>query len=248
MRSPIKNLKKKTNSISKIKEIIPKGSIVQAYPFYDGAIEFSLCESDRYVIGATKSPVVHEFWNYAAKDAKRISVIADRLYPSLNENTFDLLRKSWYSYKDPYVRSALFFLLNRCSSLGMITHGELNTENYNPISINDLRTFSVTNFQVTLIPKEQEYTASKDVDINLFNAPDYYFDLLNTEQTIGLEESPFKHTKFLNDFKNKPSIFVYKIHPRLLKVKNYSKILLDQYGRQTADPEQAKEIILHNVR
>tara|TARA_R100000234_G_scaffold115817_1_gene92174 strand:+ start:994 stop:1719 length:726 start_codon:yes stop_codon:yes gene_type:complete len=241
-------LKKTTNSISTIKDIIPKGSVVQAYPFYDGAIGFSLCESDRYVIGVTKSPVVHEFWNYVTKDAKKISVIADRLYPSLNENTFDLLRKSWYSYKDPYVRSALFFLLNRCSSLGMITHGELNTENYNPISINDLRTFSVTNFHTTLLPKEEEYSAPKDIDVNLFNAPDYYFDLLNTEQTIGLEESPFKHTKFLNDFDDKPSVFVYKIHPRLLKIKNYSKILLDQYGRQTTDAGQAKEIILHNVR
>ena len=246
MRSPIKNLKKKTNSISKIKEIIPKGSIVQAYPFYDGAIEFSLCESDRYVIGATKSPVVHEFWDYAIKDSKRVSVIADRLYPNLNQDTFDLLRKSWYSYKDPYVRSALFFLLNRCSSLGMITHGELNTTNYNPISINELRTFNITNFHTTLLPKEEDYTVSKDVDISLFNAPNYYFDLLNTEQTIGLEESPFRHTKFLNDFKSKPSIFVYKIHPRLLKAKNYSKIFLDQYGRETKEAN-AKEIILYNV-
>ena len=247
MRSPIKNLKKKTNSISKIKEIIPKGSIVQAYPFYDGAMEFSLCESDRYVVGATKSPVVHEFWDYAIKDAKRISIIADRLYPNLNQETFDLLRKSWYSYKDPYVRSALFFLLNRCSSLGMITHGELNTANYNPISINELRTFSIANFHTILLPKEKEYTVTENVDINLFYAPDYYFDLLNTEQTIGLEESPFRHTRFLNDFKNKRCIFVYKAHPRLLKVKNYSKILLDQYGRATTDAVLAKEIILHNV-
>mgnify|MGYP003663919522 FL=1 len=157
MRSPIKNLKKKTNSISKIKEIIPKGSVIQAYPFYDGAIEFSLCESDRYVIGVTKSPVVHEFWRYAMKDPKKVSLIADKMYPNLNKNTFDLLRKNWHSYKDPYVRSALFFLLNRCSSLGMITHGELDTTNYNPISINELRTFEIANFHTTLVPEDEEY-------------------------------------------------------------------------------------------
>ena len=71
MRSPIKNLKKRTNSISKIKEIIPKGKIIQTYPFYDGYIEFSLSESDRYVIGSTTSPVVQEFWDYVIKDAKK---------------------------------------------------------------------------------------------------------------------------------------------------------------------------------
>ena len=248
MRSPIKNLKKRTNSISKIKEIIPKGKIIQTYPFYDGNIEFSLSESDRYVIGSTTSPVVHEFWDYVIKDAKKISVIADRIYPNLNENTFDLLRKNWYSYKDPYVRSAMFFLLNRCSSLGMITHGELDTINYNPISINDLRTFNVSNFHINLLKKDQDYVVSENVDISLFNPPDYYFDALETAETIGLEESEFKHRKFLKRFEKIPSVFVYKIHPRLLKIKNYSKILLDQYGRETKDSTNAKEIILHNVR
>lgn len=208
MRSPIKNLKKKTNSISKIKEIIPKGAVVQTYPFYDGNIEFSLSESDRYVIGATTSPVVYEFWHYATKDPKKISVIADRLYPNLNKETFDLLRKNWYCYKDPYVRSALFFLLNRCSSLGMITHGELDTINYNPISINDLRTFDVNNFHAALLEKEENYVISEKVDINVFNAPDYYFDVLDTSETIGLEESEFKHRKFLKTFE-KYQVFLF---------------------------------------
>ena len=40
------------------------------------------------MVGATKSPVVHEFWDYAIKDAKRISIIADRLYPNLNQEKY----------------------------------------------------------------------------------------------------------------------------------------------------------------
>ena len=82
MRSPIKNLKTQTNSISKIKEMVPKGTVVQTYPFYDGNIEFSLSESDRFVVGCTKSPVVYEFWKYAFEDAKRIAEISEQLFPS----------------------------------------------------------------------------------------------------------------------------------------------------------------------
>ena len=247
MRSPIKNLKNKTNSISKIKELIPKGSVVQTYPFYDGAVEFSLSESDRFVIGSTKSSVVAEFWNYATIDSKKVSLIAEKMFPILNENTFDLFKKNWFSYKDPYVRSALFFLLNRCSSLGMITHGDLDTANYNALSLSELRLFQVSNFEILLIPENEDYNTSKHTDINLFNPGSYYFDALNTEQVIGLEESPFSHNDNLRIFSNQPTIFIYKFHPRLLKFKKYSKILLDKNGRQTDDVTNAKEIILHNV-
>ena len=103
MRSPIKNLKKRTNSLTILKDLIPKGSVVQTYPFYDGVIEFSLAESDRYAIGCTTSPVVYEFWEFAMQDPKKISLIADKMFSIMNENTFDILKSSWYSYKDPFV-------------------------------------------------------------------------------------------------------------------------------------------------
>tara|TARA_R100001510_G_C7650900_1_gene208459 strand:- start:658 stop:1401 length:744 start_codon:yes stop_codon:yes gene_type:complete len=247
MRSPIKNLKNKTNSISKIKELIPKGTVVQTYPFYDGGIEFSLSESDRFVIGTTKSNVVAEFWKYVLIDSKKICLIAEKIFPTLNENTFDLLKKNWFSYKDPYVRSALFFLLNRCSSLGMISHGDLNTDNYNVLSLSELKLFEINNFEILLIDEAESYKSTQHTEINLFNPGSYYFDALNTEQVIGLEESLFKHNDNLKTFANKPSIFIYKFHPRLLKFKGYAKILLDKNGRETNDVSRTKEIILHNV-
>ena len=104
MLSPIKNLKHKTNSVSLLKQIIPKGSIIQSYPFYDGNIEFSLSESDRFIIGTTKSKVVKEFWDCASAGPNRIALISQKFYPNLNENTFDLLKSYWHTYKDPYVR------------------------------------------------------------------------------------------------------------------------------------------------
>jgi len=246
MRSPIKNLKNKTNSFSTLKTLIPKGSVVQTYPFYDGALEFSLAETDRYAIGCTKSIVVHEFWTYAMKDSKKISLIADKMFPVVNENTFDILKTNWYSYKDPFVRSALFYLLNRCSSIGMITHGELDTKNYNPISLNELKTFKIGNFHSVFLQQHEEYQTLSNSDFNLFSGGNYFYDVLSTEQVVGLEESPFQHTKMLKKFVHSPTIFVYNYHPRLGKMKNWDKIFLDQYGRTTTE-QNAKEIILHNV-
>ena len=103
--------------------MVPKGTVVQTYPFYDGNIEFSLSESDRFVVGCTKSPVVYEFWKYAFEDAKRVAEISEQLFPILNENTFDIIKEEWHSYKDPFIRSAFFFLATSSSSAILFLSG-----------------------------------------------------------------------------------------------------------------------------
>ena len=243
MQTPLKNLKTKTNTISTLKELIPKGTIVGTYPFYDGNVEFRLAESDRFVIGNTQSREVAEFWHCAVQDPSRVSLIADKISPMLNEATFDILRKRWYAYKDPFTRSALFFLLNRCSSLGMVSHGDFSVENFSPMATRDLKTLQTKNFSVRIV---QEYE-QKEAEINLFSPGKYHFDVLDIEEPKGIEESQFRHTKMLKQFNKKPSIFVYEYHPRLPAIKGYSKILIDQYGRKTKDVSMTKEIILHNV-
>ena len=243
MQTPIKNLKKQTNSISILKDIIPKGSVIGSYPFYDGNVEFRLAESDRFVIGMTQSRQVAEFWHCLLEDANKISLIAEKIFPTLNEATFDILRKGWYSYKDPFVRSALFFLLNRCSSLGMVSHGAFETSNYNPIALRDLKTFQAKNFNIQLV---EEYDNSK-VELNLFCPGKYHYDVLDIAEPKGIEESTFKHTKSLKEYRKSKSIFLYEYHPKLETTKGYSKILVDQYGRITTNSDIAKEIILHNV-
>ena len=243
MQTPLKNFKTKTNSISTLKKLIPKGTVIGTYPFYDGDVEFRLSESDRFVIGNTQSRAVAEFWYCAIQDANKISLMAEKIFPLLNDATFDILRKRWYVYKDPFARSALFFLLNRCSSLGMVSHGEFNTESFSALAMRDLKSFEMKNFNIRLV---EEYS-QKEAEINLFTPGKYHFDVLDIEEPKGIEESKFKHTKMLKSFVNQPSIFIYEFHPRLPTIKNYSKIMLDQYGRETKDASIAKEIVLYNV-
>jgi hypothetical protein len=252
MRSPIKNLKKKTNSLSKIKQIIPKGSIIESHLFYDGSLEFNLSESDRFVISSTSKYAIYEFWTCAIDNSKRVADMADYLFPSLNEQTFDILQKDWVRYKDPYIRSALFFLLNRCSNLGMITHGEFDTKNYNPFAVADLRQFAPKNFHLTSNPnkKLEEVAGSvEDSKYILIHAGKFSFNLFEHGATESIEETKFNHNKLLEQLSttNKSVVVVYDFHPRLKKYKNkFDLIYLDESGRTTTEND-AKEIILHNV-
>lgn len=246
MKTPIKNLKNKTNSFSIISSLIPKGSVVNSYPIYDCDLETKLSESDRFVIANSSNYVVFEFWFCLKEDPERIVQIAESLYPMLNENTFDILKKNWHSYKDPFVRSALFFLLNRCSNLGMITHGELDTKNYNAFALRDLKNWNPTNIHLNFLKPGEDFVGSAE-HINLVNCGAYRASFLENEQILGQEETEIKHREILTKMKQTRSILLFKYHPALVKNANYSKVLLDKYGRQTEDLNSAKEILLYNV-
>ncbi len=245
MRSPIKNLKNQTNCFSAISELVPKGSVVDYYPVYSADLCIKLSESDRFVVAHTPNYVVYEFWACVIQDPERISKIAESFYPNLNENTFDILKKNWYSYKDPFVRSALFFLLNRCSNLGMITHGELDTKNYNAFAIRDLRGFKVDNMHVNFLKEKK--IEDFDKNISIINAGKYRVSFLENEQVLGEEETEIKYNQLLKNMSVNKSIIIFKAHKALLKTKGYEKVILDQYGRKTRDFSQAREVILHNV-
>jgi|TARA_R110000796_G_scaffold140805_2_gene257014 hypothetical protein len=251
MRSPIKNLKKRTNSLSVIKDIIPKGSIVESHLFYDGSLELSLAEDDRFVVANASKYVVYEFWACALENPKKIADIANHLFPSLNEQTFDILQKDWARYKDPYVRSAFFFLLNRCSALGMITHGEFDTKNYNPFATNDLRQFAPKNFHLIGSPnkKMEETIGVVEEATHIFvHAGRFSFNLFQHGATESLEETKFNHNNLLDSLfsMDKKAAVVYDFHPRLKTYKDkFNLTFLDESGKLTNE-QNAKEIILHN--
>ena len=245
MRSPIKNLKNQTNSFSVITKLIPKGSVVDYYPLYSGDLPMKLSEADRFVVAHTPNYVVYEFWKYAMQEPEKISKIAESFYPSLNENTFDILKKNWYSYKDPFVRCALFFLLNRCSSLGMITHGRLDTKNYNSFALRDLKALKIENMHINLLKNKKIEDFNKNFAV--VNAGKYRASFLENEQMLGEEETEIKHSRLLNSMGDSRAIFIFKPHAALLKNKVYEKTMLDLNGREITDFTKAKEIILHNV-
>jgi hypothetical protein len=243
--SPIKNIKNQTNSFTAIKRLIKKGEVIDYYPFFSGNLASKLSDADRFVIGHTENYVVYEFWACLKRDPERVAKIAESFFPNLNENTFDILKKNWYSYKDPFVRAALFFLLNRCSSVGMITHGEFDTKNFNSFALRDLKSFDYDNLHINLL-KNKTILDFKD-NITIINGGKYRRTFLHNEEVLGLEETEIKSDTLLKKFVDRRCLFVFNFHPYLKKIKNYECLMLDQYGRET-DESNAKEIILHNVR
>jgi hypothetical protein len=235
-----------------IKQIIPKGSIIESHLFYDGSFEFNLAEDDRFVVANSSKYVVYEFWACALENPKRIADVANHLFPSLNEQTFDILQKDWARYKDPYVRSAFFFLLNRCSALGMITHGEFDTKNYNPFATSDLRQFAPKNFHLlgSQGKKIEETIGIVDGATHIFvHAGKFSFNLFEHGTTESLEETKFNHNKLLDAAccSNKKVAIVYDFHPRLKSYSNkFNLTFIDQSGKLTNE-DNAKEVILHNV-
>ena len=215
MPSPIKNIKNKTNCFSVVSRILKKGDVIDYYPFFSGELPSKLTSSERFVIGHTENYIVYEFWACLKKDPLRIAQIAESFFPNLNENTFDILKKNWYSYKDPFVRSALFFLLNRCSSAGMITHGEFDTKNFNSFALRDLKSFSHDNMHINLL-KEKSIIDFKE-NIVVINGGKYQRSFLHNEKVLGLEETDLHHDFLLKNLKNSKSLFVFSFHPFLNK-------------------------------
>jgi hypothetical protein len=244
MPTPIKNIKNHTNSFAAITKLINKGEVVDYYPFFSGNLASKLSSSGRFVIGHTKNYVVYEFWACLKKDPSRVAMIAESFFPTLNENTFDILKKTWYSYKDPFVRSALFFLLNRCSNIGMVTHGEFDTKNFNSFALRDLRTFNYDNLHINLLKDKQIIDFNKHITI--VNAGKYRRTFLHNEEVLGLEETQIQQDFLLKKLVDRRCLLIFNYHPFISKNKNYKHLFIDQHGRTTTE-DKAKEIILHNV-
>ena len=193
----------------------------------------------------TPNYCVFEFWRCVLHDPKKVSQISEHLYPSINEHTFDILKKKWYTYDDPFVRSSFFYILNRCSKLGMISHGELDKLNYNSMALRDLNNFKVDNLHVNLLKNNdiQNY----DDNLNIINVGKYRISFLENEQVLGEEEAEINQTTLIKELKQKKTIFIFKFHPALLKLSDYDITLIDKYGRITKKTDFAEEVLLHNV-
>ena len=146
MKSPIKESLNNFKCSAFLKTLIPRGSIVNSFLFFDGGVEFNLTESDRFVVAHTTKYVIYEFWKCAMENPARIAELSESLYPIGDEKAFHLFQENWPKYQDHYTRSALFFLLNRCSESGWISAGKFDDKNFNPLALSHLKKFSPKNF------------------------------------------------------------------------------------------------------
>jgi len=252
MTSPIKEINK-FKCLGELKRKIPKGRIINSFLFFGGGLELNLAGTDRFVIAHTNRYVVYEFWHCALQDPKRIADMSKALFPIEDPNLFHILQENWPKYPDPFARSALFFLLNRCSESGWISAGKLNHKNFNPIALSHLSRFKPQNFYI-LWDQDKELTESvqeaDDADYLLLPLGKFSYNFFEESMSRGFEETSINHVALSQKVKelDKKVILDYLYHPRLMRVyKQFpTKILLDGYGRTTNDEQKAKEVLIAN--
>jgi len=254
LKTPLHHKLRKTKSLSQILKMIPEGSVVDSHMLFDGDIELSLAEYQRFVCARTTQYVVYEFWDCLLKDANRIYNIVDNEYFKFNEKVFEHLQENWAKEQGEYIRSALFFMLNRCSSTGDISFGELSLENYNRMALGNLKTFkSPENFHLIFDNCSfiESICSESDADYSIVNIGNFSHDLFIDGKSYGLEETKFRHSELKECVlsSNKKIALIYKNSESLKRFysdTNLPTYHINKYGKIEQNFKNCTEVIIAN--
>jgi hypothetical protein len=252
MKSPIKDLRFVPKSLGVLRDIIPEKSFVDSYLLYSGDIEINLAESNRYVVSHTNSFIVYDFWRALFHSPEIITQMVDHFWPIEDEKLFEVYQTRFRTYTDHLMRASLFFILNRCSSEGMIQSGILKKENFNPLAVSYIKRFKKINFDV-MWDKQDNFvdtvTGDTDADYLYFPIGKFSYNFLDDGINRGFEETRVQHKKLFKKLNNldKKIILDYIYHPHVAKMYQSwpTKIFLNEYG-QVVEQDMAKEIIIAN--
>tara|TARA_Y100000310_G_C20527930_1_gene736997 strand:+ start:228 stop:992 length:765 start_codon:yes stop_codon:yes gene_type:complete len=253
MKSPIKENINNFKALSVLKDTIPKGSVVDSFLFFSGEVELNLAESERFVIAHTNKYVIYEFWKCAMEDPVRIAEISEFIYPIGDEKLFHVFQEDWPKYKDHFTRSALFFLLNRCSESGWISAGKFDDMNFTPIALSHLKKFSSKNFFLTLDKadtlNDALATSTMKGEYLLLPIGKFDYNFFEYGKSKGYEMTTIFHKELCEHLRDveKKWMVLYKTHPQLFKLyKDHNITMIDKYGRKTADRDSSEELIIAN--
>jgi len=253
MKTPIRDPFKSMAS-STLQEIIPPASKINFFNLYGGFLESNLGASDRVVVANTNRYVIYEFWKCALENPNQIADVVKfmRERELLNSYTLEVLQDQWAFYKNPYLRAALFFLLNNCSTGGRVSTGTADERAFSPFALTALRSFAPGLFYLNFYDKLEVLDFDFEdlrTDFVVFSLGKFSYNLFEHGTYAGLEEVRINHRQmrtFLNHTSHK-TLFLYEMHPHLPKFyKDHKVIYLDVYGRPTTDAAKAREVIVAN--
>ncbi len=248
----LKNKDHETNSLSQILKIIPEGSVVDSYMFFNGQLEMTLSKYNRFVCAHTTQYVIYEFWLCLLENPNKIYEVLNNGFFKFTEKEFPFLQENFAKYKDQFVRSAIFYFLNKCSSTGAVSYGEMERSELNKVDLAALKTFKKPD-NFFLVFDGDEIIKSFNVchgDYQIINAGKFSYNLFEEGKSYGLEETKFDHSELAEYFANtdKKAILLYRYSPQV--VKKYSKIssnmyFINQYGNVVSE-DKAREVIIAN--
>ena len=250
--TPLRHKTYETNALSEILKIVPEGSVVDSYMFFSGQLEMTLSKYNRFVCAHTTQYVIYEFWLCLFQDPEKIYDIIKSQHFKFNEKEFPFLQDTWAKYKDQYIRSAIFYFLNKCSPDGTISYGTMQKDKFTNADLAALKTFKKPkNFFLLFDPVSliDSFAASRG-EYQIVNAGKFSNNFFEDGKSYGLEETKFEHLSLLEYFEktNEKTILLYKNNPMLIK--NYQKInstikFINKYGNPTTQ-KNAHEVIIAN--
>jgi len=165
---------------------------------YDGNLEVKLADSNkRFVVAHTNCYVNYEFWSCLLADPERLSVIAKHFSPIESDNIFDILQKEWYKFSDPFVRSAIFYLLNRSSDLSYVSSGKLCEDEKLAYNTGEMSKFNCENLHIQLDEQKNVIDSIENIsdkcDYVFLPIGKYTFNLLDDGLNEGLEQTKINH-------------------------------------------------------
>tara|TARA_A100001515_G_scaffold63893_1_gene50626 strand:+ start:248 stop:1021 length:774 start_codon:yes stop_codon:yes gene_type:complete len=256
MRTPIKDPGPSFSStLTHLKKTIPENSEVSTFLFYGGNLELNLAESGRNVTSFTNNYVIYEFWKYLMEDSFRIAEIVKFMHRRAEDDKkmFLHFQKEWTSYRDPFMRAAMFFLLNRCSTTGYVSSGDFYPEGVNELSISYLVNCEPVNFDINWFTSD-DFIASLNEDnvpgeYLLIPAGKFSYNFFEEGKNKGVEETTVDHRLLNQKFKNfkKRCTLIYKYHPVAAKLyKDFNVVMADKFGRPTEESSRCEDLIIAN--
>jgi hypothetical protein len=252
MRSPLKEANGGSKALHTVKALIPAGSIVNSFGLFDGNIEVDLAFNQRFVIARTSKYVIYEFWHTLLHNPMTVAQIAQSLFPVKQEAIFNILQENWPKYKDPHLRSAIFFLLNRCSDTGLLSAGQMTNESFNTLALTMLKNFKIDNFHLLFDQDEDLGHLLSEIPVEeyvIFPGLNFSFNLLDHGKIRSFETTPINHAelkKAIDTLEHK-ILLIYRYHPRLFSLyKDYKTMMIDKYGQQTTNDKKCREVIVAN--
>jgi len=254
MRTPIKDTNNKTAALEYLETIMPTGTSIDSYCIFSGRSELHLADS-RYVNCFTNSYVVYEFWRCVIESPEKIfQLLTCDDFSFDSPEFYNILQERWYTYKNPFLRSAFFFMLNRCSNTGLISSGELDQTNYTPLAIAEIKKFKAPhNFSINYI---KQPAAEVSTLINLDTGSDFIYvpvgnfsyNLFEDGKSYGPEQTRINNRdmkKLLQE--DKKIVLHYNFHKALQNFyKKFNTTLIDKYGKIVYDSKEAQEVIVAN--
>jgi hypothetical protein len=242
------------NSGAVVRSLLPRGSIANCYAFYDGKVEFGICDYEVFVKAHTSSLPVYHFWKCMEYDRHRVyNIVTSDDFKFKDEQMFSVLQDIWHENKSVFTKSALFYFLNAHSDTGLVSSGEISKEFFNPISNLSLKKFKMPNNMHVIYNKdnsiEELISNSGPAEYNYVNAGKFNYGLFQHGKNRGPEETIINHRKLIETFKKTKNkvIISYNYDNRIVKLVRDNRILLvDKYGREITDEKRAVEMVIAN--